>query len=192
MKKSMPVVLWLLFLVSIVVFVGYLVHLYNISEASKALKKEIHLRMEREDKALKNWVMAYSNRISETTAKEIVAECRKTPHQLFLLALIKVESSFIPTSLSKKGAMGLGQIMSIHAPELIKQNIIKDNRDLFDVGTNIQATSFVFRQFYQQNNWHLRKTMAQYLGEHQEKYFAEIMANYIELMAIVTQIRENP
>jgi len=191
MKKSTPVVLWLLFIVSIVVFIGFSFHIYNRAVSQKAYKAEIQLRIEREDRALKDWVMGHSNKISEKTAMEIVTECRKTPHQLFLMALIEEESNFVPSALSNKGAIGLGQIMPVHAPELIEQKIIKDNRDLFDVGTNIQATSFVFRKMYMNSNYNLRKTMILYLGKHDKKYFEEIIINYFELMAIVTQVREN-
>jgi hypothetical protein len=182
---------WVLFCISIVGLIGYGFHLYGEADRQEASKKEIQLRIEREDEVLKNWVMGHSNRISETTAKEIVAECRKTPHQLFLMALMEVESSFIPSSLSNKGAMGLGQIMKVHGSELTKQGIIKDNRDLFDVAKNIQATSFVFRSFYTASNYNLRKTMALYLGKHEKRYFEDIVNNYFELMAIVSQVREN-
>lgn len=182
---------WVLFCILMIVFIGYSFHLYGVADRQAASKKEIQLRIEREDETLKNWVMARSNRISETTAKGIVAECRKTPHQLFLIALIGVESSFVPSALSNKEAMGLGQIMKVHVPILIGENIIKDRRDLFDIAPNIQATSFVFRTLYKQHKYNLHKTVSAYLGKQDKKYFEDIMENYFELMALITQVREN-
>jgi soluble lytic murein transglycosylase-like protein len=107
------------------------------------------------------------------------------------MALIETESSFIPSNLSKEGAMGLGQIMKVHVPILIGENIIKEKRDLFDIAPNIQATSFIFQSLYKKHEYNLRKTMASYLGEHNKKYFESIIRNYFELMALITQVREN-
>jgi soluble lytic murein transglycosylase len=72
-----------------------------------------------------------------------------------LKAIIKVESDFNPRAVSKKGAMGLMQIM----PENIKRLKVKDP---FDPWENIMAGARYFKQLLDRFNGKLPLTLAAY------------------------------
>lgn len=72
-----------------------------------------------------------------------------------LKAMIKAESDFNPRAISKKGAMGLMQIM----PENFK---MLDLQNPFDPWQNIRAGARYFRQLYKRFNGKLALTLAAY------------------------------
>ena len=72
-----------------------------------------------------------------------------------LKAIIKAESGFDPQAVSKKGAMGLMQIM----PQNFKPLGLKDP---FDPTQNINAGARYFRQLYDQFNGKLALSLAAY------------------------------
>ena len=72
-----------------------------------------------------------------------------------LKAMIKAESDFNPRAVSKKGAMGLMQIM----PENFK---MLDLKNPFDPWQNIQAGARYFQQLYERFNGKLALSLAAY------------------------------
>lgn len=128
-----------------------------------------------------NWVMKYSTRISDTTAKYIVEEVFKYPHPILILSLVEVESEFTPTAISKAGALGLGQIMyTVHKKDLATLGIYK-KRDLFDVDKNIKATSFILQMMLRKGDGDIVKALHFYLGGKDGKYVNRIFSNYVHL-----------
>lgn len=183
------------FWIFVFMVMGILIY-HSVWEQQKkiAFRNQIRCHKERVQKEkeiiLAEWVYTVSARISQTMSEQIVKEAFKTPHPLFYLAIIKVESHFNPLSISSKGAIGLGQIMPVHVQELIAHDIIKTQRDLFDVDKNIQAMNFVFKKEYKKNKYNLRKTMADYLNQDRFKYYSDVMNIYFDLMKKCREVEE--
>jgi soluble lytic murein transglycosylase-like protein len=137
---------------------------------------------------LTKWVYDHTKQISVTTCKEIVQESLKTNKSLLILALIEVESNFISTAVSNKGAMGLGQIMpGVHEKELIVKGIIKERRDLFDIIPNIRATNHVLSSCLNQSKGDVSKALELYLGGQDGYYIKKISANFMNLYVLVNE-----
>jgi hypothetical protein len=131
---------------------------------------------------LTNWVLSRSDRISRSAAKEIVKESMWVDYPMLMLAIIEVESNFVPTAISSKGAVGLTQIMpKIHGPALIKSNIIKEHRDLFDIAISIRAGNIVLRDCLKQSKGNISNALEQYLGGKDGAYVKAILTNLATL-----------
>jgi len=137
-------------------------------------------RLEGAQPQLIEWVYKHS-RISQTMAEQIVDSVVKTSYPLFLLALIKTESNFNPTAVSKKGAMGLGQIMPQHEKLLIQAGILREMRDVFNIPIGIQATEFVWEFKISEAEGNINKALALYLGVHRKRYVNQILKDYFYL-----------
>jgi hypothetical protein len=134
---------------------------------------------------LTNWVFKNSERITQDTAKQIVEETFKVDHPVLVLAVINIESEFNPSAVSRTGAMGLGQIMYSHwGPELEKQGIIKNKKDLFGIKENIRATSYILKVLMEKSDGDIIKTLKLYLGEHQYRYNSKIFTSYVAVSAL--------
>jgi soluble lytic murein transglycosylase-like protein len=142
-------------------------------------------RNEYNEKALTDWVMSRSSRISRETARFIVKEAMKTTKPLLTLAIISVESEFTPTAMSSKGAIGLGQIMwKYHGKALVKAGIVKEDRDLFDISPNIRATDLIINMYLQQNQNDVLKAIERYLGGSDGIYLKKILINVSNLYVL--------
>lgn len=136
------------------------------------------------EKILTKWVFEKSDRISFQIAQTIVREAMKTDKPLLMLALIEVESNFVPSAVSSKGAMGLTQVMPfVHSKVLIEAKIIKEKRDLFDIGPSIQAGNVILSDYLRQSNGDVPKALERYLGGKDGAYVHRILANLANLYA---------
>jgi len=132
-----------------------------------------------------SYVMKTNTQISKRTATDIVNEAYKQPSPLVLLAIIKVESGYAPWALSKKNAKGLGQVMwFVHGKELIQAGILKEERDLFDIDTNLKACSFVWQQKLKTYNGDALKALDGYLGVRDNNYRQLVTASLFELIIL--------
>jgi len=139
-------------------------------------------RKVRYKKALIDWVYNSSDQIDYVTATEIVNATLSTNHPILILSVIKVESSFNPMAVSKKGAVGLGQIMyGSWGKNLEAGGIIKSKRDLFGVRDNICATEYVLNVLMEESNGDVVVTLKKYLGASKAKYKHDVFSNYVRL-----------
>jgi len=140
----------------------------------------------RSEEALVEWVYTHSNRISKNVCKEIVKEAIKMPKPLLLLAIMEVESNFVPTARSSKNAIGLMQILpSAWDKDLIKRGDIKERRDLYDIGTNVKCGSYIFQLFLTQSKGNIDKALELYLGSRDGAYVKRILTNLASLYLLV-------
>jgi soluble lytic murein transglycosylase-like protein len=139
------------------------------------------------------WIFARSNRISQETAKEIAFKVARTRRPLLILALIEVESNFVPTAVSNKGAVGLSQIMfEHHGKALIKAGIVQEKRDLFDVGPSIRAADLILDDMLAQSGGDVVKALEKYLGGQDGIYVKRIQSNLASLYVMTTPLKEKP
>jgi len=135
---------------------------------------------------LTEWVYAHSNRISKNVCREIVREAMRQPKPLVLLAIMEVESNFVPTARSNKNAIGLMQILpSAWDKDLIKRGDIKERRDLYDIGTNVKCGSYIFQLFLTQSKGNIDKALELYLGGTDGAYVKRILTNLASLYLLV-------
>uniref|UniRef100_A0A6M3IUK0 Putative transglycosylase n=2 Tax=viral metagenome TaxID=1070528 RepID=A0A6M3IUK0_9ZZZZ len=140
----------------------------------------------RSEEALVEWVYTHSNRISKNVCKEIVKEAIKMPKPLLLLAIMEVESNFVPTATSSKNAIGLMQILpSAWDKDLIKRGDIGERRDLYDINTNIRCGSYIFQLYLNQAKGNIDKALELYLGGKDGVYVKRILTNLASLYLLV-------
>lgn len=152
---------------------GYEASLVEAKKSASTVPKE---------KASAEWVYKNSTKISSKTSSIIVTEAFKYKNPILLLAVFQAESEFNPTALSHAGAIGLGQIMwKSWGDELKKAGIAREARDLYDIATNVQATSFVLDTLLKTNGGDIQKTLTSYLGAHQKPYQDKIAYNFLNL-----------
>jgi len=152
--------------------------------ASEKFEKKIPLTLtsDKETDVLTKWVYEHSKQISLTTSREIAKEAMKTNKPLLMLALIEVESNFVPTAVSNKGAIGLTQVMPVyHEKSITAKGIIKERRDLFDVVPSIQAGNFVLDSCLTQSKGDVSKALESYLGGQDKWYVNRILSNLANL-----------
>ena len=125
-----------------------------------------------------DWVYEHSTRISRKMAKEIVEHVSYTAYPLFLLSLMKTESSFDPTNLSKAGAMGLGQVMPDHEKTLIKAGIIKEMRDVYDIPAGVKATELIWKLKLRHAKGNIETALQYYYGARCRIYINGILKDY--------------
>lgn len=96
------------------------------------------------------WLYSSTDKVPKTVAAEYVdfiVENVDPKFQLLLLAVIQTESRGDPFALSKRGAVGITQIIPKYwEAELIAQGLITEKRDLFDYRTNILCSQYVLKQ----------------------------------------------
>jgi len=131
---------------------------------------------------LSQWAYSNSSRISRDTVNVIVKEAMTTDKPLLILAIIPVESEFVPSAVSKKGAIGLMQVMfDVHKDMLIKRGIIKDKRDLFDIEPNIQAGNAILDMYLGECKGDVASALEKYLGGQDGVYLKKILSNLANL-----------
>lgn len=131
---------------------------------------------------LTKWIYDHSNKISIKTARSISVEVMKTSKPLFMLALISVESEFVPAATSSVGAKGLTQVMwKTWGADLIKAGIAKEEKDLFDIDTSVKAGNYVLDKCLIQANGDMAKALEKYLGGKDGWYKNKITENLSNL-----------
>ena len=174
----------------LIVYAGYLFH--SISYIVK--NPVIPVQNEKLESVLIKWVYDKSSRISLTSAKIISKEVMKTDKPLLLLALIEMESQFVPSAFSSKEAIGLTQVMfedskgkDIHGKALIKSGIIKEKRDLFDITPSIQAGNLILDGYLIQSKGDVPKALERYLGGKDGAYLIRILSNLANLYVLTSK-----
>lgn len=124
-----------------------------------------------------NWIMQHSTKCSRRMARAIASWCDDKDLCLVLLAVIAQESSFNPMAKSSAGAIGLGQVMPLWVPELVKAKMLNTKRDLYSPFYNITCTEYVLKKYIKKANGDLVKALTLYLGAKNNKYVNGILQN---------------
>jgi len=166
----------------------------KITELTKQLdtcEEKLKTKFSEEDvKKLVDWVMKHSSRISRSEAERIVKHViTKSKYPLLMLAIMCKESNFNPKAISKSGAIGLGQILpnKFQLDLLIKNGIIKEKRDLFEIEKNIDATDFILSAKLAKAGGNIIKALEFYFGTHNERYVKDVL-KYLGELYILTKI----
>lgn len=133
------------------------------------------------DPEILNWVLQNSDhKIPIYFLKQVIQEAKKYPNYKLILAIIKEESNFNPFVISKKGAVGLVQVMpNIWLRELKENGIVSDKRQLFNYKKNIAACNYILEKYKNQFG-DLDMVLLRYSGN-ANKYSFRVKANLIEL-----------
>lgn len=156
--------------------------------AAKSTLKPLSITVQDEE-ILTQWVYDHSNRISRKGCREIVTSSMKTKRPLLIIAIIITESEFVTTAVSSKGALGLTQVMPSWEKHLIAKGIIKEKRDLFDIGPSIAAGDEVFGLALKDSKGDVTKALEVYLGGQDGYYVKRIFANLANLYVLVEASR---
>jgi len=172
---------------------------YSIAQIAQHIQwlKNAPTRQEREkaqqkadnlEKVLTKWVYTHSDRISEKTSRLIVQSAMRTDKPLLILSVVAVESEFVPTAVSNKGAKGLTQVMwKTWSESLKKANIAKEERELFDIDVSIRAGNFVLDDCFKQGGDDISKVLQCYLGKGEGWYKNRITENLANLYLITRE-----
>jgi len=134
---------------------------------------------------LVQWAFDNSQRASREMIRATIDEVMNTDHPILILSIITAESEFNPTAVSSKGAMGLGQIMySVHSKTLKDAGIIKEQRDLFNIQSNIKATNHVLQSCLKQAKGDPLKAFEFYLGGKDRRYTDKIVHSFLYMSMI--------
>jgi soluble lytic murein transglycosylase-like protein len=173
MKRSLIAIF-----VMILCFGFYAWGFYNGSSGKATAQASMIAKAAVMESKLTDWVFSHSAKISKETANQIVKECLKTEKPLLTIALISIESEFVPSAVSNVGAVGLSQIMyGVHSKELIKAGIVKDRRDLFNIDVSVRAGSLLLNRFIRESNGDLPRALTKYLGGFNNWYVNKILAD---------------
>ncbi len=110
-----------------------------------------------------DWMYRHSI-IPKRTLDDIYATVKRHPYPDLILSIMYVESRFDPFARSRKGAVGLLQVMpKVWSKELKREGIIKDKRDLYLIDKNVEAGLYIFKK-YMEKTKSLEKTLFKYSG----------------------------
>lgn len=137
-----------------------------------------------------NWILDNSSKISRQTAVNIYETIVSMENGLLYVAIGYRESNFDQAAISKKGAIGITQIMpGIWTDVLIEQGIIKERRDLFDYKKNLLASSYILTEYYKETGcW--KKALNKYVGKGHKTYVRDVLATYGELQLLKQKSEE--
>jgi len=154
----------------------------KIAELEIIISKNPIIEFTKSKPVLTNWIFKNSSNTSKKIAGEIVDRVLETNFPLFLLALIKTESTFDPTSISKKGALGLGQVMPRDYEKKLKEaGIITEMRDVFNIPAGIKSTEFAWNDKLTEAEGDIMKALDLYLGENNKGYTNQILKDFLYL-----------
>lgn len=153
--------------------------LVELLDKQKALAEEKLVKDKKNYEKIVEWVYKNSSKISRKTAEEIVSHTLTTNFPLMHLAIMKTESSFDPTSISTKGASGIGQQMPKDYKEpLIQAGIISEWRDIFNIPQGVKATEFAWNDKFQLGKGNVLESLKLYYGENDKSYINQIIIDY--------------
>jgi len=151
----------------------------KLRKEDAAIKEENSSKDKKNHEMLVSWVYKNSSKISKKTAEEIVNYTLQTNFPLMHLSIMKTESSFDPTSVSSKGASGIGQQMpKDYEKRLIEAEIIIEWRDIFNVSQGIKATEFAWNDKFQLAEGNVLEALKLYYGDNDKKYIEQILVDY--------------
>ena len=184
MKKK--TLLFMLFIIFALLYAGYYIDTKIIKSFTASTASACTIVEEVDENAIiSDWIMKKSYRISRKTANGIVDTAMSTDCGLLLIAIASRESSFSPTAVSKKGAIGLNQIMpGVWVETLKEQGIIEERKDLFDYDKSLLASEYILTYYYKQTgSWQL--ALKKYVGGHHKSYTKDVFATYGELQLLL-------
>lgn len=165
----------------------------KITELEISISKKPINELTKSKPALTNWIFKNSSNTSKKIAREIVDRVLETNFPLFLLALIKTESTFDPTSISKKGALGLGQVMPRDYEKKLKEaEIITEMRDVFNIPVGIKSTEFAWNDKLVKAEGDIMKALDLYLGENNKGYTNQILKDFLYLNYLCKKPETSP
>ena len=99
----------------------------------------------------------------------------ENPVDTLIPAIIHVESRGNPKAVSKKGAIGLMQVMPLWVPALKKAGIVRKSKDeLLDPTVNVKAGKFVLVYYLKKHRGDVRKALHGYSGG-AKNYYRKVM-----------------
>jgi soluble lytic murein transglycosylase-like protein len=156
--------------------------IWGVSTERKMVKSAAGASLANTEDILTKWVYFKSEKISMDVSRLIAKEAIKTERPLLILAMISMESEFVPSATSSKRAVGLMQIMwEPHKKVLIEAGIAKERRDLYDICPSIRAGNFILNGFLSQSNGNVQKALELYLGGKDQAYTRRILGNLADL-----------
>jgi hypothetical protein len=156
--------------------------IFNKKQKENIRPKEIvnELNNKKTKNILAKWIYKHS-KMPRVIIKSIIESSLNTFDPLLILSLIKTESNFNPTAVSKKGAQGMGQIMSINESDLVEAGIIEEIRDVFDIKMGMKATEFILKREITRADGDIEKALYSYLGANSASYADKIIKDYFYL-----------
>lgn len=154
----------------------------------KNLMKGIH----NQDDLLKRDIFLYIDKkfqliprvVSLTIAEEILIQSKaENISPVLILGIMRVESGFNPSAVSKMNARGLMQVMPEWAPKLG----LKKVSDLHDIDTNIQCGIKVLKIHIEEEDGNISKGLYRYVGK-SDTYSGKVYAAIGEFVAFRSAI----
>mgnify|MGYP001579861149 CR=1 FL=1 len=171
--------------------VGYFVGITHERWKQESIKRiEVVKTIDMKKQTYVAWMYENSNE-SKKTLNEIydITEQNHAFRDL-LISLVVVESGLNHKAASSKGAFGLCQVRSsVWLGELKTAGILKDERDLWDIDTNIAAGSYIFKKYLKKSSGNVRTALTRYVGAEINStdanvYVDKILKNMGELMLL--------
>lgn len=143
---------------------------------------------------------AYKNAkqyIPRSTVIPILQEAKKYKNYLMIISVITEESGFNPFARSPKGAKGLGQVITKKEgkwkgwfTELVEQNILQEEIDIFDYRKNIAAIDYILTKYRaEKGSW--REALKAYVNG-SSSYVTKVLSNFAEMSLILEELKDNP
>jgi hypothetical protein len=155
------------------------------------LALELLANGEADRRVLVDWVKEHAGRgRSEVECERIVDCVLETEDPLLLLAIFRRESRFNPTARSRKGALGLGQVMPGHVPRLKDRGIIRSKEDLLGIEGNVRAADYVWRMHVEDARGDRNRALSRFGGFRKKSanaYIQKVYASVSDLAALVVQ-----
>ncbi len=140
---------------------------------------------EKEILILAKFIYQNNTRVDANTAYKYAKFINKLcKHPSLVVAVITSETNFRPTSRSKIGAIGLGQIRpEMWFKELAKvfPDVFKEPKDLYNWRKNILATDYILTKLLIKFDGDITKTLKYYVGGNQKKYIEAVKDDLILL-----------
>ena len=155
-------------------------YIYRPSIVKNITFKSDKLTVEKKQ-LLYKWCKVHANKkVSGTDINTIIEKVHDiSEYPLLLLAVFSVESAFDKDARSKKGALGLGQVMPLWIPEFKKPYGIKNKADLKKIGNNIKASNYIIT-YYTEKEGSLAKGLNRYVNG-SNSYVRKVLKRYADI-----------